>query len=166
MKIDVRTIKPAGLDVDYEIPAEYIGLTKEDYVRFISPLHVKAHLDKAKDVLLSWVHVKGRFASLSSRSKVPVERDWEIDFTLDIILEADTTFIDFDDEVRQEVIMNLPMRVFADGEENEDSGLQDVDEALFDDEKDGTYEPFADLQLKEFDEDQEDEEITDDQDDN
>lgn len=157
MKIDIRKIRPEGMDLEYEIPAESIGLTEEDYVRFISPLYVKAHLSRAKDAVLARISVKGRFTAVSSRTKIDVEKDWKSDFSLEIPVDAETLFIDLDDEIRQEVIMSLPMRVLADGEEN----LNDFEEAEFgeefdEDEKDGTYEPFADLELKDPEDSEED----------
>lgn len=150
MKIFLRDVKPEGIDVHYRIPVEEIGLTKDDYLRFIEPLDIKAHLELVDDILLSKVKVRSRYKSFCARTLVEVERDWSDEFILDFSVTKATEFVEMDEDIRQEVILGLPVRVLCDAEMQKEAAAleetQSLDEMSLENQR--THQPFKNFKLK------------------
>jgi len=150
MKILIRDVKPEGIDVHYVIPPDQLGLTKDDYLRFIEPLEVTAHLELVDDILLSKTKVKSRYQSFCARTLVQVVRNWSDEFILDFPVTKEIEFIDIDEEVRQEVILGLPVRILCDAEMQKEAETLEVKENLdeLNTENQHTQQPFKNLKLK------------------
>jgi len=142
LKIKVKDIRSGGLDINTRIPEDFIGLTDQDYLYFITPLEVNAKLERVEDTILSKVHVKGRYSSHSYRSLDLVRRDWENEFTLDFPVDPSTDNIDLGESIRQEVILRIPMRILSDAELKAKSAFQSDQKT---DEELKTYRPFENL---------------------
>lgn len=153
IKIRIQEITPEGYDLEDYLDAAYIGLTKADPVYFIAPVVVTGQLYRVKESIIANLTASSRYASFCYRTLDPVQRDWSTRMTLDFPVDPLKQVIDIADEVRQEVIINIPLRVLSEAEMAKDArGEPSVFEA--DDESgDGdepekdTYRPFEDLDI-------------------
>lgn len=113
MKIRVKDIKPAGLEVVEAIPLEIFELSGQDGVCFLGPLTATANANRVDNSVLVKVHMHGRHKSPCCRCLEMVEEDWDRDFVLDYPVGCDTESIELEDDIRQEVILNLPQRILC-----------------------------------------------------
>lgn len=149
-KVYVKTFPKAGMEINDELPPEYVGLTKEDYLYFKAPLKVHAAIKKVENLFFSEVDVEGRFTSFCYRSLETVERDWKIHFQLETPFEPNVEFIDLAEEIRQEIILGLPMRVLSDKEMAKEKSAkkiieEPVEKPINDERPPNTYRPFENL---------------------
>ncbi|MDE2223259.1 MAG: DUF177 domain-containing protein [Candidatus Omnitrophica bacterium] len=112
IKISVRDIPSVGLNIDQRVPKEGIGLSDEE-ADIRSPLSVKAHLEKANNVIVADTHVTADFGYLCARClkelSLTEERSYKFDFEVDPTVE----YIDLGEEIRQEIIMANPTRILC-----------------------------------------------------
>lgn len=113
MKIKIKDIRPEGIEITDAIQTSAIGLTKDDILQFIAPLDVSANVRKIENEVLVQTSIRGRYASLCGRCLEKIERDWSGDFSFHIPIDRDTEFIELDEDIRQEVILNVPARVLC-----------------------------------------------------
>ncbi|MCA9408623.1 MAG: hypothetical protein KC733_08030 [Candidatus Omnitrophica bacterium] len=147
IKINIKTISEEGIEIDDAIAVEEFGFAEDDYLKFIQPLSVHAKIKKYEDTLLADIKVKSRYRSFCSRSLEKVERDWQECFTLDFPIESTTEFVEISEDIRQEVITRLPVRVLSDKEMQKEEQEQEVKQEPPSVDAD-TYQPFANLKLK------------------
>jgi len=152
IKIKIKDIRPDGIEVSGQLEAEYIGLTEEDYLHFIKPVEVAAFVERVDDTVLAKIHVKSRYVSFCARSLERIERDWTQNFRLDFPIDRTKEYIDMSEDIRQEIIINLPVRLLSDAEMEKDRlAGQEEDHSAGDshqedrEEKPKTYQPFKDL---------------------
>jgi uncharacterized metal-binding protein YceD (DUF177 family) len=151
MKIKIKDIKPEGIDIDYQINANEVGLSDREYLYLVEPLSVKAHIERIEDTVLVKGTVNSRYHSFCSRTLTPVERGWSAAFLLDFAIGKSTEYIEPDEDIRQEVILGLPVKVLCDEElKKEKSSSQKLsDDEMKEPSAEGkSYQPFADLKLK------------------
>ena len=150
MKIYLRDVKAEGINVHYAIPVEEVGLTKDDYLQFIEPLEVTAHLELVDNTLLSKIKVKSRFKTFCARTLVEVVRDWSDEFILDFPVTKATEFVEMDEDIRQEAILGLPVRVLCDAEMAKEAAALEEKENLDElhTENQRTQQPFKNLKIK------------------
>lgn len=154
MKILIRDISEEGLEVDGELTAEYIGLTKKDPLFFISPLKVHAVFHRYDTVVIGSFTVSGRFESFCYRSLEKVERDWVSKFQIDFPVTKGTEYLEVDDDLRQEVFVQVPLRVLSDVEMEKEKNnpvkepepVENINTSKF---QGPTHRPFE--KLKDFD---------------
>jgi len=113
MKVYLRRIQPEGTDLNESFPVEVIGLTQEDALHLVSPVKVKAHVTRAGDEVLTAVTAGSRYASVCCRCLKEVKRNWTAEFTLIFDVEKGREFIEMDEDIRQEFILNLPSRILC-----------------------------------------------------
>ena len=152
--IQINDIGEYGLKVHDSIDHQVIGLEKEDYVHFIAPLDVHVKILKAESTILCDVAVDSRIETFCSRSLAKIERDWHVNFTVDFDIEPQQQVIDIQEDIRQEVILRLPMRVISDEEQQTNrvgKQLEEMNQTNKNFIKDqnqpeGTYRPFEGLE--------------------
>lgn len=113
MKIAIKDILPEGIEVAGQIAPELIGLTPQDEGYFIAPLDVQARVTRVKDTALAKTRVHGLYRSACGRCLAVVERDWNGNFLFDFVVDKQTEAVELDEDVRQEVLLNLPPRVLC-----------------------------------------------------
>lgn len=113
MKIKIKDIRPEGIEISGQIPVETIGLTPQDEGYFPAPLEAKAKVSRTGNTVLARTHVQGRYKTACARCLAEVEREWNNDFLFDFPVGADTETIEMDEDIRQEVILNLPPKVLC-----------------------------------------------------
>jgi len=113
MKINIRQIKPVGIELTQTFPADFAGLTGEDDARFITPIKVKAEVSRAADEIIAGITAASRYESFCGRCLQEVKRDWEASFLVAFDIDGKTEFIEMDEDIRQELVLNLPLRILC-----------------------------------------------------
>ena len=113
MNIQIRRIRPEGMDLKESFSVEFIGLTKTDAMQFTSPFEVKAKVVRVENEVVADIMVKSSFESCCCRCLEDIKQDWATEFTLSFDAKAHTEFIEMDEDIRQEVILNLPVRILC-----------------------------------------------------
>ena len=113
MKIYIKDIRQEGLHVIEKILPESLGFTKDDVLFFSKPLTFDANLERIDDTVLARVNVSGSFATICARCLESVEHPLKQEVNLDYGINRTTEFIGMDEDVRQEVVINLPIRVLC-----------------------------------------------------
>jgi len=111
MHVYVQQIKPEGIDLDQTYSAKSIGLTSEDNAWFITPIAIKAQAYRAEDAIILKAMAKSRYESICGCCLEEVKQDWAAEFTLIFDIEKQSEFIVMDEDIRQELILNLPVRI-------------------------------------------------------
>lgn len=134
-----------GLRIEEELDPAYLGLTENDPVYFIAPVSVQAELNQYDTTIVADVKVNSRFKSECYRSLEPVERDWQQAINLDYDTDECSDSIDLGEDIRQEIILSLPMRVLSDAEMTKDKASGKKEKPKADEDETGTYRPFEKL---------------------
>jgi len=113
MKVQVRRIRPEGMELEESFPAETIGLTEEDSLQFVSPVAIKAKATRADDEVLVTITANSQYESSCSRCLEEVKQGWTANFTLNFDVDNTVEFIEMDDDIRQEIVLNLPSSVLC-----------------------------------------------------
>jgi len=113
MKISIKDIHPEGMEVSDHISAATIGLTRDDPGYFIAPLDVQAKVNRVSDTVLAKTKVRGKYRSACARCLAEIERDWNGNFLFDFSVDKQTKAVELDEDIRQEVLLNLPPRVLC-----------------------------------------------------
>ncbi|MBN1870544.1 MAG: DUF177 domain-containing protein [Candidatus Omnitrophica bacterium] len=108
MKVQIGRIGTNGMALDETFSAEFADLSNEDVLKFISPFQVKANITRAEDEVIAACVVQSRYQSFCGRCLEAVQRDWTTEFVLSFDAKAFNDFIEIDEDVRQELILNLP----------------------------------------------------------
>lgn len=113
MKIKVKDIQPEGVEVSDHIPVTVIGLTQDDPGYFVAPLDVQAKVNRVNNTVLAKTKVHGKYRSVCARCLAGIEHDWNGNFLLDFAVDKQTEAVELDEDIRQEVLLNLPPRVLC-----------------------------------------------------
>lgn len=116
MRIHLKEIKPEGILIKDTIPASDIGIDKDDFLQLVAPVNVTAKVFRADDVVIANCIIKSRYHSYCARSMEEVQRDWTESFDLEFPIDQKTEYIELDDDIRQEVIVRIPLKVLSDRE--------------------------------------------------
>ncbi len=113
MKINVRDLRPEGIQVVDKIDVEVLELNKDSDCRFKGPLDVTAKIEKMSNMVMAATNLKGIYACPCGRCLEVVEEVWIKNFLFHIPINEKTETIDLGEEIRQEVILNLPTRILC-----------------------------------------------------
>ena len=113
MKVQIRRIDPEGMELDESFPAGLVGLTQRDVLHFVSPFTIKAKVIRADDEVVADITVHSCFESFCSRCLEEMKQDWTAEFTLTFDAKEYSEFIEMDEDIRQELILNLPSRILC-----------------------------------------------------
>ena len=112
MKIFVKDIGPNGLNLDEHLDPTTLDLNNQDF-KCVSPIDVKAKVERIGDTILAKTQAKGTFAFVCSRCLESLERELKEDFYLDYKIDKTIKFIDLNDDIRQEMILAFPAVVLC-----------------------------------------------------
>ena len=113
MKIQIRRIRPEGMELDESFPVDLIDLTRTDVLKFVSPFEITVKVTRADDEVLAAVTVKSCYESFCSRCLEAIRKDWATEFLLTFDVNKYSEFIEMDEDIRQELILNLPGRILC-----------------------------------------------------
>lgn len=112
IKISIREITSAGLDIEQTVGREGIGLSDEE-IDLRSPLEIKAHLERINNIVTADVHVAVDFGSTCARCLKDLHQNQEFDYHFNFDVEPKVEYIDLGEEIRQEIIMENPTRLLC-----------------------------------------------------
>ena len=113
MKISIREIGSNGLEAIDQFSQASIGFTGQDDLKLILPIDVKARIERAGNTVLANIHVSSKYSATCGRCLEMVEEYWRKDFLFDFPVERHTEFIELDEDIRQEILLNLPTKVLC-----------------------------------------------------
>jgi uncharacterized protein len=113
MKAQTRRIGPEGMELEESFPSDLIELTQKDAIKFFSPFEIKANITISDDEVSAKITAKSSFESVCSRCLESVKQDWTTEFTLTFDAREHAEFIEMDEDIRQELILNLPGRILC-----------------------------------------------------
>ncbi len=113
MKISIKDIKPEGIEVSGQIAADLVGLTPKDEGYFTAPFAVQAKVNRAGNTVLAKTKVRSKYRSVCARCLADVDKDWNGNFLFDFPVDKQTEAVELDEDIRQEVLLNLPPRVLC-----------------------------------------------------
>lgn len=112
MKVKVKGIPAAGLDLAKSVEPSEIGLSDDD-INCIEPLEIIAKIERIRNTIIANVEVTTKVAFSCSRCLEDVERDVTKSFKFDYVVEGNTEVIDLGEDIRQEIILDAPARVLC-----------------------------------------------------
>ncbi|MBF0477857.1 MAG: DUF177 domain-containing protein [Candidatus Omnitrophica bacterium] len=111
MKVIVRDLGTEENVMTGEIKPEIVG--NEDAIRFTKPIKVAAKVQRVDNTLVVKVKVDSGFASICSRCAEDVVSDLQSEFWLDFDIPAGVETIELDDDIRQEILVGLPVKILC-----------------------------------------------------
>ncbi len=109
MKIDARQIPPEGLVLEETInPSEWELDT--DLVKLRGSLELKARLSKVTNVVTALIKVRGAMSLVCSRCLAEFAAQLERDIRIDYPVHSSQPLIDFDPEIRDQLILGYPVK--------------------------------------------------------
>jgi len=109
MKIDVHQIPPDGLTLTEEIDAQALDL-RMDVVAAFDPIKVTAELYRVINAVTARVTVATRLRGTCSRCVEEFVIEVNNTFDLNYPLEKTTSAIDLDPDIREEIILGMPLQ--------------------------------------------------------
>ncbi len=114
MKIHIRDIPEEGLALNSTFPNDLIDKREDDGLTFIEPLDLHLKVYKAQDELIVHIGTRGKFHAFCSRCLTDVKQDYKTQADLFYQIESrGADFIDITEDLRQEILLNLPDRVLC-----------------------------------------------------
>jgi uncharacterized metal-binding protein YceD (DUF177 family) len=113
MIIRIKDIRREGLNVSEEMAPDILAKEEEAGIQFTAPIGVRAKLEKLDNTVLAHVNVKGKYLSFCARCLKDMEGDFEREFDLDFEITPTTETIDLGEDIRQEIILNVPFRLLC-----------------------------------------------------
>ncbi|MCA9401040.1 MAG: hypothetical protein KC713_05400 [Candidatus Omnitrophica bacterium] len=146
LRILLKDIKDEGLVYTRSLDQNFVELGPEEYVHFIRPIDVRAKIFRAEDTVIADIQISSRIKAYCARTLEPLERDFHLKCMLDYEIEPKTEFIELGDDIRQEIIVGLPVRLVSDDSE----GLFEIskdEDRIHKENNEHTHQPFANLNL-------------------
>lgn len=109
MKIDVHQISPDGLTLTEELDAQALDLGM-DVVTALDPIKVTAELYRVINAVTARVSVATRLRGTCSRCVEDFVIEVNKTFDLNYPLEKTTSAIDLDPDIREEIILDMPLQ--------------------------------------------------------
>ena len=113
MKIYIKDIHPEGSVIKAALAPKELGLDALEGVRAHNPVEIKGIVQKKGQTVLLEGSIKSVFRFECARCLDLIEKTEEKDFSLDYNINRGTLFIDIDEDIRQEILLNLPERILC-----------------------------------------------------
>ncbi|MFT5169725.1 MAG: hypothetical protein ACI9F2_000446 [Lysobacterales bacterium] len=111
MKFKIKDIEGDGIGFHEEMSHEVIGTREDDQLRFVAPVSVEGHISKLDSLVMVECHVSGRLSGLCAYTMAITEQDFDHDIRFDFDVEKRDQEIDLEEDLRQEIMIGLPLRV-------------------------------------------------------
>ncbi len=109
MKIIINQVPSEGLHLVEEIKPEALDL-ETALIRFRSPIRLTGHVTRITNALCVDLNIHGTIFADCSRCLAEFEWVFDKDLQLHYPLESSDVFIDLDPEVREEIILEYPIK--------------------------------------------------------
>lgn len=112
MKIFIKDIPANGMELTRDVEPAVIGLDDSDF-KILPPLKVTGIAQRVDDTVIVHVEVNAKFVFTCSRCLEVFERSNLRELDFDYAVDDSMKVIDVGDDIRQELIMDLPVRVLC-----------------------------------------------------
>lgn len=112
MKIKVKSIALEGLKLNKSIDPSEIGVSEEE-ANYLGPIDVTVFLERIGNTIVVQAQVRGKLLFSCARCLEDVERECCDDFKFDYAINKDTELIDVGEDIRQEILLNMPLKVLC-----------------------------------------------------
>jgi uncharacterized protein len=112
VKIIVNQVPAGGLYLEEEVNSGELDL-ETDLIKFRSPLKLSARINRITNALTVDLNIKAVLFADCSRCLVEFEWEFNKDVQLHYPLESSTTFIDLTPDIREEVILDYPIKALC-----------------------------------------------------
>jgi len=112
MKIEVNKITESGLLLEEDIPAETWDMDS-DNVKFVNGLNISCKFFKNNKEIFVNVYLKIRRLIICSRCLEEVGQIVEKDFTLNYNIKNLGEYLNIDNDIREEILLNFPMKTLC-----------------------------------------------------
>ena len=109
MKIIINQVPDGGLYLEEKISAGELDL-ETDLIKFRSPLTLSAQINRITNALSVDLNIKAVMFADCSRCLSEFEWEFNKDVQLHYPLDSSTTFIDLNPDIREEVILDYPIK--------------------------------------------------------
>ena len=113
MKIYLKQIPPDGTDRHEVVSCEDLDLP-QDIMTCVSPIVIDVHVQRAGDEVLADCEVSGKYRLACSRCIEEFDIEKTDRFKLVFDIEPQTEFIDLTDDIREELIIAMPVKSVCD----------------------------------------------------
>jgi len=113
VKIFVNQVSFEGILLEEEITPGELELETE-LIKFSLPLKLKARAWRITNALSVDLNIKAKLHTACSRCLKEFDWDWNKDVQLNYPLDDSITFIDLNPEIREEVILDYPIKPLCD----------------------------------------------------
>ncbi len=113
MKILVNQVPFEGILLEEEIDPGELDLETE-LIKFGSPIRLKARAWRITNALSVDLNIKAKLHAACSRCLKEFDWDWNKDVQLNYPLDNSIAFIDLNPEIREEVILDYPIKPLCD----------------------------------------------------
>ncbi len=163
MIFKIKDIAGDGYKFCEELPQEVIGVREDDQLQFVTPLTVDGRIGKADDIVYVNCRIAGRLSGLCAYTLQTVEEDFAQEISFDVAVDKNAQEVDIEEDLRQEIVLSLPMRIVSKGGREKAKEELAKKRAYFnigEDEqldrpavkKENVYRPFEDLTIEGVDE--------------
>ena len=109
MRISINQVPAEGLFLEEEIKPEGLDLETE-LIKFHSNLKVRAQVSRVISALIVKLNMRSVLAAACSRCLEEFEWEFNKDAQFSYPLDSSATFIDLDPDIREEVILEYPIK--------------------------------------------------------
>jgi len=109
LKIIINRVPSEGLCLKEEIDPSELDLDTE-LIKFRAPLKLEAKVERITNALSVDLKIEGKFSAECSRCLEEFEREFEKTVRLNYPLEGKDNFIDLNPEIREEIILDYPIK--------------------------------------------------------
>jgi uncharacterized protein len=113
LKVKVKDIQETGLKGALKVAPEDLGLENSEDIQFINPVDVKFDLEKVSNNVWAKIGVAAKFKTICSRCLEPIESSVKEHLKLNFPIEKQTDAIDLGEDIRQEMVMDIPLRLLC-----------------------------------------------------
>ncbi len=114
LKIKIKDISPSsGLKQSFQVAAKDLALEDTGDIHFNDPVKVDFNLEKVSDMVLAKVNVVAKFSTSCGRCLEEVQQELKENLELNFSINPKDEFIDLTEDIRQEMVIDMPVRVLC-----------------------------------------------------
>lgn len=114
MKIRVADIRGGEVfRVSEMVSSKDLGFTNEYDLKFDEDFTVNAEIERVSSVLIAKAEVSAKLSTVCSRCLEPLVLKWKRIFAFDFPVDQSTQFVEMNEDIRQEVLLNLPLKLLC-----------------------------------------------------
>ncbi len=106
MKIKVKEIPRQGLQISETLSTDAFCFNEDEF-KIISAPVVTGDVYKSRDTVNAQVNVAAKYGFVCARCLDPVVVSRSDDFKFDVSIQPTTDYVDFGDEIRQQMLLNI-----------------------------------------------------------